>query len=319
MSYHEKSFEDHLKSVLSYDLHPKYTEMLGVFPENVLDLYNIILYGPSGIGKYTRILQLINKYSVSRLQYKRKMSIVFNDVQHTIKISDIHYEVDMALLGCNAKMLWHDLFQQIVEVVCSKVVPIGIIVCKNFHEIHSELLDVFYSYMQHIPSYKHKIIFMIHTDQLSFIPLSIQECCRIIPLQRPNKTAYCKLIGKKKWSGCNIENITNINMLLNDDNNLLMQPHVPICDALISQISGNNIDLMELRETIYDIFTYNLNLYECIWYIFKCLQNKINQTDQMTLLLKLPMFFQYYNNNYRPIYHVEKILLEFTLIIQKQS
>ena len=52
----------------------------------------------------------------------------------------------MSLLGCNAKMLWNELFNQIIDVTSTKKVKHGIIVCKYFHEIHSELLDIFILY-----------------------------------------------------------------------------------------------------------------------------------------------------------------------------
>ena len=54
----------------------------------------------------------------------------------------------MALLGCNAKLLWNDIFNHIIDIISTSKHKKGIIVCKNFHEIHSELLEIFYSYMQ---------------------------------------------------------------------------------------------------------------------------------------------------------------------------
>ena len=64
------------------------------------------------------------------------------------KISDIHFEVDMQILGCNAKILWNQLYYLIIDIVSSRANKKGIIVCKNFQDIHTELLDIFYSYMQ---------------------------------------------------------------------------------------------------------------------------------------------------------------------------
>ena len=55
-------------------------------------------------------------------------------------ISDIHYEIDISLLGCNSKLIWHEIVQQIVDIVSVKSDKIGIVVCKNFHLIHTELL-----------------------------------------------------------------------------------------------------------------------------------------------------------------------------------
>ena len=70
----------------------------------------------------------------------KKITILFNKQPFYIKISDIHFEIDMALLGCNAKLLWNDIFNHIIDIISTSKHKKGIIVCKNFHEIHSELL-----------------------------------------------------------------------------------------------------------------------------------------------------------------------------------
>ena len=107
-----------------------------------------LLIGPPGVGKYTQMLRSIVKFSANELKYEKKISIAYLKQQYVFKISDIHYEIDMGLLGCNSKLLWHEIYQQILDIIFAKSEKFGIIVCKNFHEIHSELLDNFYSYMQ---------------------------------------------------------------------------------------------------------------------------------------------------------------------------
>ena len=82
------------------------------------------------------------------LKYEKKISVNFNKQSYFFKISDIHYEVDMSLLGCNSKIIWHEIYCQIIDIITIKTEKIGYIVCKNFHAIHNELLEIFYSYMQ---------------------------------------------------------------------------------------------------------------------------------------------------------------------------
>ena len=73
----------------------------------------------------------------------------------------------------------------------------------------------------------------------------------------------------------------------------------------------NDVDFLKMREVIYDLFIYNIDNYEGIWYILKTLivQNNIKQENMSDVLIRTFQFFQYYNNNYRPIYHVENYLL----------
>jgi hypothetical protein len=37
-------------------------------------------------------------------------------------MSDIHYEIDMGFLGCNAKLLWNDIISQITNILITKPV-----------------------------------------------------------------------------------------------------------------------------------------------------------------------------------------------------
>ena len=143
MKFHETHFEEYIKKE---NLHPKLEKIYNNnFPKTINKLGNLIFYGPSGVGKYTQMLNSIKKYSPSDLKYEKKTSLTFNKQQYFFKISDIHFEVDMSLLGCNSKLLWHDIYQQIIDIVSAKHERSGIIVCKYFHEIHSELLENFYS------------------------------------------------------------------------------------------------------------------------------------------------------------------------------
>ena len=50
---------------------------------------------------------------------------------------------------------------------------------------------------------------------------------------------------------------------------------------------------MEFRDRIYDIFIYQLNVNECIWYIFKQLLEKklINEENISSILIKINTFF----------------------------
>ena len=76
---------------------------------------------------------------------------------------------------------------------------------------------------------------------------------------------------------------------------------------------------MSLRENIYDIFIYNIDINLCINYIIKKLIEKnIIKFDKISNILIITYdFYLYYNNNYRPIYHLEKYILNIISIINE--
>ena len=317
MKFHETHFEEYITANQKEDLHPKLDKVFNKFPKKINDLRNLIFFGPTGVGKYTQMLKAIKRYSPSDLKYEKKISVTFNKQQYFFKISDIHYEIDMSLLGCNSKLLWHDIYLQIVDIVSAKTEKSGIILCKYFHEIHGELLENFYSYMQQNNANSIDLKFILITEHISFIPDNILNCCEIINIPRPTKAVYSKCIKNKLPTSTRLENITNVKNLHREIDSLMM-PHKIICDKILdSMIKINDLKYLKFRDLLYDIFIYNLDITDCVWYIISELvkQKKIKPTEVSNILIKTYSFFQYYNNNYRPIYHVENYLFYITSII----
>lgn len=308
MKFKETNFDDYIQNNKICNLHPKLKPVINSLPTALDNMPNIMLHGPAGTGKYTQSLVIISRYSPSCLKYEKKMSLQITKQPCNIKLSDIHYEVDFSLLGCNSRLVWHDIYMQIVDSISAKLVKTGIILCKNFHAINGELLDIFYSYIQHNNNgVTIKYIFI--TEQLSFIPNNMIDSCKLIPVSRPTKTTYTKC-SKKKMTNINLSNITNIKSISDAKPN-----HAVYCDRIIEAIrNADTLKFVQLRDLLYDILIMNLDVAECIWYILKTfiLDGSIKEKDVSSTLMKTYIMLQRYNNNYRPIMHLESFI--FTLI-----
>jgi len=348
MKYYETSFVEYVQAVEQYNIHPELCTTFSKFPKDIYKIENLILYGPSGVGKYSQLLRILKNYSPSGLKYDKRITVATDKQEYIYRISDIHYEIDMALLGCNSKTLWHEVFFQIIDIVSVKQDKIGIIVCKNFHQIHTELLDIFYSYMQ---QYNHShtsifIKFIIITEQVSFIPISIKNNCHLLHIGRPEKETYIKItplnnetravnnfiqrISKntltteskqlitKEIKNIDSQNILNLKEIKQFDlftqyektNDIPEDIFDIVCNQIINEISTiNKNKFVELREALYNILTYNLDVPECIWYIISHFINtgELTDTAVSSTLERMYIFLKYYNNNYRPIYHLESI------------
>jgi DNA polymerase III delta prime subunit len=255
MKFLETHFEEYIN--VKDNLHPKLEKIFNKFPKKLIDLKNLIFYGPNGVGKYTQVLKSIRKYSPSDLKYEKKISVTYNKQQFYFKISDIHYEVDMSLLGCNSKLLWHEIYSQIIDIVSAKTEKSGIIVCKCFNDIHSELLENFYSYMQKNNALSIDLKFILVTEELSFIPDNILNCCEVINIARPSKAMYAKCL-KNKLLNTKVESITNIKNIHCSITELMM-PHKIICDKILdAMIKIEETKFLKFRDLLYDIFIYNL-------------------------------------------------------------
>ena len=317
MKFYETHFEDYIVSNKKTNLHPKLNKIVDKFPKIVNDIGNIIFYGPEGVGKYTQMLKSIKRYSPSELKYEKKIIIMFNKRQYFFKISDIHYEIDMSLLGCNSRLLWHDIYMQLIDIISTKPYKTGIIVCKYFHTIHNELLDNFYSYMQENNSQCVKLKFFILTEEISFIPDNILNYCEIITVARPSKSSYNKCFKLKLDKNAQLNKITNMKDL-NSVQETQIKSYEFICGKLINIIINvQDIKFLKFRDCIYEIFIYNLYVTDCVWFILSYLirQKHINDIDVSRVMVKTYSFFHYYNNNYRPIYHLEGYLFFLISVI----
>ena len=211
------------------------------------------------------------------------MVITFNKNNYYFKISDIHYEIDMSLLGCNSKLLWHDIYNQIIDIISAKNDKQGIIICKYFHEIHNELLEIFYSYMQQLYNTSISIKFIILSQDISFIPENILNCCQNINISRPSRCNYNNSLKIKLSKDENISLITNIKDLKQDSIPYLnikksknkfniIESCKIICDIIIDKIINySEIKFQTLRDDLYDICIFDLNVTNCIWYILRTL------------------------------------------------
>ena len=324
MKYQETTFDEYITSCEEYNLHPNIEEIFkGI---NVNNIGNTIFFGPPGSGKYTQVLNMLKYHSPSKLKYQTKMTLSSDKMDYNYYISDVHYEIDMNLLGCNSKTIWYELFLQIVDIVYTKQIKHGYIVCKNFQKIHTELLDIFYSYMQEYTT-KHSHIrlnFILITEELGFIPNNILQSCRIIRIAKPSKKQLFKLVSDKKaLIELDTNNINNIKMIKTLCNYKKTEPKNTmrlICDEIIKiMLKPQDLKYIDFRELIYDLLTYNIDIIYSIKYIFFEITKQLTLDDVTIneLLDHIYISIKYYNNNYRPIYHIENILLYITSKIHK--
>ena len=281
------------------NFHPYLKEENEILNLPLEKIQNIIFYGNRGIGKYYQALLYIKKFSPSNLRYNKKMYI--NDHDYYIKISDIHFEVDMTSLGCNCKVLWSAIQKQIIDCMLSLNLSKAIILCKNFHEINKDLLQNFKNIM--IPNCSY--IFL--TEHVGFIPNKILQTSEIVSFRNIKKKTLHKL---------NIKLNNPENLLAYKKSKIKQYHNIKYIDEKYINIiidylehSKSTFLYLKLREHIYNLLIYQCNIEYCIWYLLNYyIKNKCVK-ELENVMIELYNFFRLYNYNYRPIFHIEKIIL----------
>ncbi len=323
--------------------------------ENVTFDNHVILYGMAGTGKYHAALHMIKPHSPSELKYEKKVFVIVNKQEICIKLSDVHYEIDFETFHCNSRQTWNVVYEHINNMIENHVLSridksvCGYIICKNFHLIHNELLEIFASYMLHVK----KIRMILLTEHISFIPNQILCKCSIHSLSMNNvyyttgnthseniggsveptdeKVAIVDVkrkrrITKKQLSSLTFKNVPNlytkyIYQHVNLKHRLSDEPelYTKVCMSLIydmemyikSEIAICGKSLLAFRDKIYNIFTYHLDFGFCIWIIIHYfIENGMIVNDNYDrVILHTVECYHYMNNNYREIFHAERWLL----------
>ena len=317
MKHRQTKFEDYLADVNSLNLHAELEPIFDEIDNNIHKIDHYIFYGPKGVGKYSQSLKLISKYSEKALKYERKINITQGKKSYQYKISDIHFEVDFELLGCNAKLLWITIYNHIIDIITTRPNRAGIILCKNFHKIHHELLDVFYTYMQPLVHLNLHLKFIIITDEICFLPDEIISLTKIIPVKRPTKTLLRKCFSKEKMLKVSPIEIKNMKNLKLQKPTVIYQNSLIVDYIVDAVLNYENIDMMSMRDHIYNILIFQHDVYRTLYGVL----TRLTETGHLSrdclcdLFIFTYQFLKFYNNNYRPIYHLENYVYYLCKII----
>ena len=266
-------FDKYINNMLINNYHKDKKQIYNSFSNNINDINtHFIFFGKKNIGKYSQSLYFVNRYSKNNLKYKKKIQIDNSKLIYNIHLSDVHYEIDFEYLTHNSKTVWFTIFNTIYESAITEPNK-KFIICKNFHKISQELLSIFYNNLNS----NNKFIFILICETVCFFPESLINRCNII---RFSKVKQNKVIQKK-------------NELLSYHN-----------EVMLEIVKSKTINYQKLRDTIYDIFIKQYCVYDVIWFLIKELK-----IEDIKILEHINSCCKLYNNNYRPIYHIERLIL----------
>lgn len=209
---------------------------------------------------------VLAKYRKSR--YEHRMVIPYEGDDIPFKVSDVHIEVDMHMLGCTPRQLWVEIISHV-----NRMPMVYIILCINFHMISKDLLDVFHTFMNN------RIKYLIVSDGISFIPTNLLSRCRMLGVPRTKSWDRDAEAGHK------------------------------LADLLLQAPSAQTI-----RDELYAICIKGMTFENVVLAMCERLQLP---HDRMVDAIVNTM--PYFNNNYRPIYHMEHLVTNLICLINEKK
>ena len=302
----DERFEQYVANLEQCDFHPGVGKVRESCPDDISPMPHLLLNGPPGVGKYTQALGFVAKYSPSALRYEKRMEVTGEKTTYSLRISDVHFEVDMETLGCHSRTMWSTIHAQVVDAVRAKTPPIGFIICRNFHKTHKELLEVFYYYMA-----TPEIRLILISDHIGFLPRRIIDRCFRIPLA-------CPPASRVRAGGVRSDAVGNNMKGTTSERIALSHRQEPLCEALVALISSSSpADYAVLRSKFYDVLIQQHHMPAVVWALVRSLvlSGAISAEQLPRLFEVVCRFYRLYNNNYRPIYHLECLALEVKKIV----
>ena len=168
------------------------------------------------------------------------------------------------------------------------------------------MLNIFYNFIENIDNKNIDIKFVILTTNIGFIPDIILKKLTKLHMSIPIKKKLNHIKKNAFYTG----NLKLIPINYNDE----LNNYKLICDKILVRIYNiDTIEFHEIRELIYSLLVSNCDIHECIWYLISDIvnKNKISQEKIADTMIFLFNSLKKYNNNYRPIYHLEKIVFYF--------
>eukprot|EP01039_Chlorochromonas_danica_P011424 gene11424-12771_t len=330
-----------LHQVREWDLHPEFTSLEAACrAERVPSRFpHWLLVGPAGVGKYTAGLRLIaasrmddTLAAAEDIPFGNPKKLVLENA--TCLVTARHYEIDLALLGCKAKDTWNAWFGQIVQSLqCTRVHKLTYLLCRNAHTLHPDVMILFSIYLEQAmclmwSQYRIHLRFVLLTEQWSCLPPALVRLCVPVFVRRPSADRLHAWVQRatgapaaavqsiQPWQISNLKEWIGLFEVgvpakrLAHFTDLTDRVARTIATALrelqAAPPAAFGMRVATLREALYDILVYNLDVGECVWTL---LRDWGDPVAVRAAVLQLPRFWREYNNNYRPIFHLELLSL----------
>lgn len=327
----------------------------GVQTNRRFPMSNYLIYGGLSHENYAVACEIISEHSPTRAKYVRSLRVQFQKKEVLIPMGDTHFEVDIHTLGSSAKYIWTHIMQQIRDIVVLRTSPVAFVVCKNFHCISNEMLELFTSNVRETSMREYatrhrstRIYYIVLVQNVSFFPRpflarfyrhrSSTDQFRRHVLQRESSASSTAVEGTTdpEWLRKRRNAETNriraylgpepaeskVYELHRSSETYKTAIYEDLRQCLYDYQTTNS---NRLRNALYDVSIYGWDIYEVMWRLMRSLADHFEPTSVMEdpecaavicdLLLESNKICEQYNLNYRPILHVERFALQFAQVV----
>ena len=303
------------------------------------EIFNTFVYGPSGSGKYTLLINFLIKILGKEVINKKITTFNItkscgNSKEYNIFQSNYHFEINLNKYLFNDRISLVNLINQLVQTKDINTYKYKIIIVRNIHYLNTEVIKYFASIGE---KYNDNVRFLI-TCSNGFSRINKLMSGRYFTLRVSNPSIdelkyLCNYVledNNVKLDDKDIDkivskserNLNKIYMLLNfvciDPKKVNYQSPIELYSKEIYKIikKKKNSSLTDLREYIYTLITKNI----CITSIIKELSKYILTLDidysKKQEVIKWASIYQYrLTKSYKEVIHLEAFVYKLVKIL----
>ena len=293
-----RRFDDYLRVRASQPaLHPELSARLSALAAP----RNLVIYGRGSVGKYYLALDAVRKFSPLGLQYEKMMPIQHNKKTYTVRMSDVHFEVDVQMLGTNSRLIWQTIFAAVLDIVETSITHTRarFIMLKNFQDVSAEMYELLLCYIDDRITKPANIQYIIVSEGISFFHDDLLNKFEIVHVPVPSEAALAGMNEAPAglWQRPSAK----------------VAPHVyevRILESLVRCVDGFAAErCVDLRNILYDVLIYNIHPTRVAFGMMKQMMAGKGASRVDRVFFALNRMMAEYNNNYRPIIHLERFVL----------
>ena len=253
---------------------------------------DIIVYGQDPGQNQKKVDSCLSALSPSLFQYKRRILYEGSKSDHSILVTDVHYEIDVPNINIEGLDGWYAILALIKESIIAQGKKSGLLVLYGVERASTNLLYAVEQCLGPPLGERVRLYCWIATSSLSCLGRGILDCCEVVPVKSEGPTS-------RKWYSTTCHNISS---------------------RLMTEISkGNKASIGKIRTYLYELTVAGLTIHDVAWLLLQKFAVAYEASGELTyaklegIVSDMMDACSSASKGYRPILHLEIMVVQLAL------
>ena len=253
---------------------------------------DVIIYGQDPVKNQAMVNAELSKLSPSGLDYKRRILYQGEKSNHSILVTDLHYEIDIPNLNVDGLEGWFAILALVKESIIAQGKQDGLIVLFGAERASENLLCAIEQCLGPQLAEQVRLYCWIVTSSLCCLRQSVLNDCEVVPVKSEGHSS-------RKWCYSTCQSASY---------------------RLMAEIvKGNSASITKMRSYLYDLTVVGLTIHDIVWILLK----QFVEAYELRAVLSLDRLEEIASKmmnacasaskGYRPILHLETMVVQLAL------